>query len=70
MLGFDKKPLDMLKQIKGDVAQTVGSVDANLLSFWGPDGFSLLNLTKIIGFIMIGLGFLGSPQLFVRYMSI
>lgn len=70
LLGLVTLPLVMLTHIPGDVAQTVGSVDANLLSFWGPDGFSLLNLTKIIGFIMIGLGFLGSPQLFVRYMSI
>ncbi|MEM9834798.1 MAG: sodium/proline symporter [Bacteroidota bacterium] len=70
LLGLVALPLVMLTQIPSDVASAVGSVDADLLSFWGPGGFSLLNLTKIIGFVMIGLGFLGSPQLFVRYMSI
>lgn len=45
-------------------------IDPNLLSLWGPDGFSWLSIAKIVGFLMIGLGYLGSPQLFVRYMSV
>ncbi len=43
--------------------------DPGLLNIWGRSGFSLENFSRITGFVMIGLGFLGSPQLFVRFMS-
>lgn len=70
LLGLVLLPLVMLTQIPGNLSQEIQAVDADLLSVWGPGGYSALNLAKIIGFVMIGLGFLGSPQLFVRYMSI
>jgi Na+/proline symporter len=40
------------------------------LNIWGDGGFNTLNLFTILGFLCIGLGFMGSPQLFVRFMSI
>lgn len=46
------------------------AIDPSLISIWGEGGFSLFNLMGIIGFLMIGIGFLGSPQIFVRFMSI
>lgn len=46
------------------------NIDPALVNIWGEGGFTVDNLTKIIGFLMIGLGYLGSPQLFVRYMSV
>jgi sodium/proline symporter len=48
----------------------VQALDPNLLSIWGEGGFNTLNLITVLGFMLIGLGFLGSPQLFVRFMSI
>ena len=44
--------------------------DPALLSLWGPDGQSLKSLFTILGFLAIGLGFLGSPQIFVRFLSL
>jgi Na+/pantothenate symporter len=44
--------------------------DPTLLSLWGPDGQSLKSLFTIFGFLAIGLGFLGSPQIFVRFLSL
>ena len=41
-----------------------------MLSVWGPGGVTWLNLLSIISYAAIGLGFLGSPQVFVRFMAI
>jgi len=46
------------------------AIDPALTSFWGAGGLSLMNVMGIIGFLMIGIGFLGSPQIFVRFMSV
>ena len=43
--------------------------DPTLLSLWGPDGESWKSFFTILGFLAIGLGFLGSPQIFVRFLS-
>jgi len=45
-------------------------LDPSFLNIWGEGGFNLLNLFTILGFLFIGLGFMGSPQLFIRFMSI
>jgi len=58
-LGFSQDWIDGLRQINPD-----------LLNIWGEGGFSLLNLMTIIGFIMIGVPFLGSPQIIVRFISL
>lgn len=44
--------------------------DPTLLSLWGPDGQSLKSFFTILGFLAIGLGFLGSPQIFIRFLSL
>ncbi len=44
--------------------------DPALLNIWGTGGFSWMNLFSVTSFLMIGLGFLGSPQIFIRFMSI
>lgn len=48
----------------------IGSIDPGLMNVWGKGGLTTLNIFTIFGFMMIGLGFMGSPQLFVRFMSI
>jgi sodium/proline symporter len=51
---------------------TVGlnAIDPALTDIWGGSEDGWMNLFTILGFSMIGLGFLGSPQVYVRFMSI
>lgn len=53
-----------------EIIEGLGRIDGSLISPWGSGGFNLLNLSTIIGYLCIGLAFLGSPQIFVRFMSI
>ncbi|MCH8245928.1 MAG: sodium/proline symporter [Bacteroidetes bacterium] len=46
------------------------SIDPGLVNLWGLGGFSLENVLLIVSYAAIGIGFLGSPQVFVRFMSI
>ncbi len=48
----------------------LSEIDPGLMNIWGLGGFSLENALLIISYAAIGLGFLGSPQVFVRFMSI
>jgi sodium/proline symporter len=52
------------------LAQEFVALDPSFLNIWGEGGFNLLNLFTILGYCAIGLGFMGSPQLFIRFMSI
>jgi len=52
------------------LTESLHAIDPELLNPWGPGGLTWMNLATIFGFAMIGLGFLGSPQVFVRFMSI
>jgi sodium/proline symporter len=45
-------------------------MQSGLTSLWGPGGATLENALIIVAYLAIGLGFLGSPQVFVRFMSI
>lgn len=53
-----------------EIGSTLQDIDPDLLNIWGPGGMNAMNFMTILGFSMIGLGFLGSPQVFVRFMSI
>jgi SSS family transporter len=46
------------------------AIDPGLLSIFGPSGFSIKALFGILGLALIGLGFLGSPQIFVRFLAL
>ncbi|WP_353777497.1 sodium/solute symporter [Winogradskyella sp. 3972H.M.0a.05] len=52
------------------VSDELTKIDPYFLNIWGEGGFNTINLFTILGFVFIGLGFMGSPQLFVRFMSI
>ncbi len=52
------------------ISEELLKLDPSFLNIWGEGGFNLLNLFTILGFLFIGLGFMGSPQLFIRFMSI
>jgi sodium/proline symporter len=48
----------------------LGAIDPGLVSAWGPAGATPESFFLIVSYLAIGLGFLGSPQVFVRFMSI
>ena len=57
----------------GGLAPTMSQLrqqDPHLLSLWGPDGQSWTSFFTILSFLAIGLGFMGSPQIFVRFLSL
>lgn len=53
-----------------DITSELNEIDSGLTNIWGSGGATTYNIATIVGFAMIGLGFMGSPQLFVRFMSI
>ncbi|MEM7086658.1 MAG: sodium/proline symporter [Bacteroidota bacterium] len=54
----------------GSIIEGLHAIDPALTNIWGGSDDGWLNLFTILGFSMIGLGFLGSPQVYVRFMSI
>ena len=62
IIGFMSYDISLWEKIK--------NIDSGLVSVWGSGGFNSINLATIIGYLCIGLAFLGSPQIFVRFMSI
>ncbi|WP_019038284.1 sodium/proline symporter [Psychroflexus tropicus] len=52
------------------MVQELHDIDPALTSLWGGQTDTWLNIATILGFAAIGLGFLGSPQVYVRFMSI
>ena len=51
------------------VTATLRADDPSLLSPWGPAGAGAISLIAIVSFLAIGVGFIGVPQLMVRFMS-
>jgi sodium/proline symporter len=52
------------------VTTSLAQIDPALTDIWGGTGDLWMNIFTMLGFAMIGLGFLGSPQVYVRFMSI
>ena len=52
------------------VTAGLNAIDPTLTQLMGRSTDGWMNLFTILGFSMIGLGFLGSPQVYVRFMSI
>lgn len=52
------------------ITASLSQIDPALVNIWGKSDDVWMNVFTIIGFSMIGLGFLGSPQVYVRFMSI
>ena len=46
------------------------TIDPALLDIWGPGGLNWVNFATVAGLISIGIGFMGSPQVFVRFIAI
>ena len=52
------------------IVSGLAAIDPGLVSPWGNGGATLYNLAAVLGMMLIGLGFLGSPQVFARLLSI
>lgn len=52
------------------ITEGLNAIDPKLTQIMGKSDDGWMNLFTILGFSMIGLGFLGSPQVYVRFMSI
>lgn len=52
------------------VLDSLRAIDPGLLSLAGPDGWSFMTALSIVSLCLIGLGFLGSPQIFVRFIAL
>jgi sodium/proline symporter len=73
VLGLIALPIFTLTAIDlpSEIPEKLYNINPGLLNIWGSvEGFSFLNLCRGIGFLMIGLGYLGAPQLFVRFMAV
>ena len=71
LLGLVLLPIIAFFSFEGDsIFQTLQNTDQGLVNLWGDGGFSPDNVSRVLGFVMIGLGYLGAPQLFVRFLSI
>jgi sodium/proline symporter len=72
LVGLVMLPIAAFIVLSGEtnVWSQLESMQPGLTSLWGPGGASAENVFIIVGYLAIGLGFLGSPQVFVRFMSI
>ncbi|WP_107037184.1 sodium/proline symporter [Brumimicrobium mesophilum] len=52
------------------ITEGLNAIDPTLTQIMGRSDDGWMNLFTILGFSMIGLGFLGAPQVYVRFMSI
>ena len=58
--------------LSGDtsIVDRLRSIDPALLNIWGAGGLTLMNGVAILGLLSIGIGFMGSPQVYVRFIAI
>ena len=54
----------------GSVIKGLNEIDPSLMNVWGVGGFNLINLATVLGLLSIGIGFMGSPQVYVRFIAI
>ena len=54
----------------GELVSRLQAIDPDLLTLAGPGGWSTATVLSIIPLALIGLGFLGSPQIFVRFLAL
>ena len=52
------------------VTADLALIDPNLLSWSGAGGWTALSISGTLGLALIGIGFMGSPQIFVRFLAL
>jgi sodium/proline symporter len=71
-LGLVLLPIVVIFSMDGgtDIVNGLHAIDPKLTNVWGTSDDTWMNIATMLGFALIGLGFLGSPQVYVRFMSI
>jgi sodium/proline symporter len=71
-LGLVLLPVVVIFSMNGTpgVFQSLNEIDPALTNVFGTSDDVWMNIATMLGFALIGLGFLGSPQVYVRFMSI
>lgn len=71
-LGLVLLPIVVFFSMDGPVSisNSLAAIDPSLTNIWGTSSDPWMNLATMLGFAFIGLGFLGSPQVYVRFMSV
>ncbi len=70
-LGLVFLPLFALSWIgPSAVVSSLEAIDPNLLTWSGSGEWSAIAIANTLGLALIGLGFLGSPQVFVRFLAL
>lgn len=71
-LGLVALPIVMFMDVEsiGAIDISLRAMDPGLTNWFGPYDDFWLNMATMGGFLFLGLGFLGSPQVFVRFMSV
>ncbi|MEZ4234616.1 MAG: sodium/proline symporter [Myxococcota bacterium] len=54
----------------GELVAELRAIDPALLSWTGGQPISAVSVATVVGLVLIGLGFLGSPQIFVRFIAL
>jgi sodium/proline symporter len=54
----------------GEMTTKLVAIDPTLMDLAGPTGWNLMSVMGVLGLALIGLGFLGSPQIFVRFIAL
>jgi sodium/proline symporter len=70
LVGLVLLPIAAMGLLADQPAFGLAALASDHLSLWGEGGASLSNVLIIVSYVAIGLGFLGSPQVFVRFMAI
>lgn len=55
---------------QADIFPALKAIDPTLLDIWGGHEDPWMSVFSLLGFAFIGLGFLGSPQVYVRFISV
>ncbi|MGI9287148.1 MAG: sodium/proline symporter [Pseudomonadales bacterium] len=53
-----------------NILRDLNAIDPTLTSLWGGHDHTLMGVMIILGMLSIGLGYMGSPQIFARYIAI
>jgi SSS family transporter len=70
LVGLTALPIAAWLLLSQDPTVSLSNLNGDLLSLWGTGGATLANSLIIVSYLAIGLGFLGSPQVFVRLIAI
>ncbi len=54
----------------GGMTDSLMAIDPALLAWGGETGWTGLTIAGTLGLVLIGLGFMGSPQIFVRFLAL